>query len=431
MDPFSREVTDHLIELFFEHSFQDFDFFSPVDFLRQYVRGTVNQDLLYAICASAAPFSDHPAIAKTPPSSNGQIYVDCVKARMIHLMSQVSVDVVHTLMILARAEYNAGHPQKGFRVEAIAIAMAPELELHRPRRPEYGKPFESEAERIAFEISIRTFGVAAIHDWILSLVQGKPGMIEHITVEWPMTGFQQGWWIECVSTNGRRQKELRDDYSARILHSILKPSRLKNADFNIHMLQLVDAGRLVKKFCQHVSSLGWEDQSSGAKEEVERMDSTATTSKMTASKWQDFQEEYRQAQDALEQWRATLPQDLQPSRAKDMVSRLETYGFVLAAYYYVLVIQLHRPFLLKACMAISSRKKGLAARAGIQAGVDVQKENLEQHARQSEQQTLETCLNKCLAAADEFVAIIEQFTDEDIRFRGDAFSFPTFIVGTV
>jgi hypothetical protein len=35
---------------------------------------------------------------------------------------------------------------------------------------------------------------------------------------------------------------------------------------------------------------------------------------------------------------------------------------------------------------------------------------------QSELQMLEFCLSKCLAAADEVLVIIEQFTDEDLKF---------------
>jgi hypothetical protein len=58
---------------------------------------------------------------------------------MAHLISQVSVDVIHTLIILARAEYNAGNAQKGIRVTTMAIAMALELKLHLSRPPEKGK----------------------------------------------------------------------------------------------------------------------------------------------------------------------------------------------------------------------------------------------------------------------------------------------------
>jgi hypothetical protein len=432
MDPFSREVTDHLVELFFEHCFRDFDFFSPADFLRRYVQDTINQDLLYAVCASGAAFSDHPAIAKTPPSSNGQIYVERVKARMIHLISQVSVDVVHTLMILARAEYDAGHAQKGFRLEAIAIAMVPELGLHRLVAPE--KPFQSETERIAFEVGIRTFAIAAAYDWFKSLVWGMPGMLDHIVVEWPTTGFQQGWWIErepSAKGKGQHWTEPLDSYSIRILHDIHRPRRLKGVESKIHLLQLVDVGRLIWKVCQSVSSLGYkEDQHSKAGEGIEGTDSIATSTKITASRHHSVEEEYRQVEDALERWRATLPQDLQPSRAKDIVSRLETYGFVLTGYYYALVIQLHRPCLFKASMAISSRKKRLAECAGLLVGDDA-KEELERRASQSDMQMLESCLSKCLAAADGMLEIMEQFTEEDIRFRGYAFTFPIFIAGTV
>jgi hypothetical protein len=136
---------------------------------------------------------------------------------------------------------------------------------------------------------------------------------------------------------------------------------------------------------------------------------------MGTTEQQHVQEIYRQAEDALEHWRANLPQEMQPSRAKDMVSRLEAYEFLTAAHYYALVIQLHRPFLLKASMAISSRKKKLPEKAKKRGSEDMEEEEeLEQCENQRDLQTLESCLGKCLAAADEFVAMIEQFTEEDI-----------------
>ncbi|KAF9148502.1 hypothetical protein BG015_009771 [Linnemannia schmuckeri] len=61
-----------------------YDFLSPVDFLSQYIRGSVNQDLLYAMRAYGARPFDHPAIAKTLPFSNGQVFVDQFKSRMVH-----------------------------------------------------------------------------------------------------------------------------------------------------------------------------------------------------------------------------------------------------------------------------------------------------------------------------------------------------------
>ncbi|KAG0294391.1 hypothetical protein BGZ96_001303 [Linnemannia gamsii] len=62
-DPFSKEVTDHLIEVFFDHNFKDYNFFSPVEFLHQYAQGTANTDPIYAMCSVAARYSDHPAVA--------------------------------------------------------------------------------------------------------------------------------------------------------------------------------------------------------------------------------------------------------------------------------------------------------------------------------------------------------------------------------
>ncbi|KAF8942749.1 hypothetical protein BGZ47_006173 [Haplosporangium gracile] len=377
MNPFSGEVTDHLVEF-------------PVDFLRQYIRGIVNLNLLYAMCACVARLSDRPAIAKTLLSSSGQICVDRFKVRMVHLTSQSTVGMLHTLIILAHAEYNAGHAQKAVQIEATAIGMVPELDLHLLRPPEDGKPFQSEAKRITFD------------------------------------------WVERVSASGEQPMESLDDYSFRILHRIHKPHHPRDVDFDIHMRQLVVPGRLVRKFYQSVSSLDniKPGHSSKVEQRAEGIDSTIAAN-MTTSRRQNIQEVYWQAEDALEHWRVNIPQDQQPCKVKDMVLRLESYGFVVAAYYFAPVIQLHWPYLLQACMPISSCKKKLAERAGDLVGQDVEEEELKSRVDQSELQMRESCLRKCVTAADKITATIEQFKDEDIKYRGYSFAFPVFIAGTV
>ncbi|KAF9131484.1 hypothetical protein BGW39_001730, partial [Mortierella sp. 14UC] len=156
MDPFSKEVTDHFVALFFDTYFQAFEFLSPAHFLRENTTGTLDPDLLYAVCAVYAPYSDHPGVIKSPPTSNGQIYVNRVRSKMPHLISQVSLETGHILALVADAEYCAGNIAQGYRLDGIAGRMVLELGLHRLQLP---VEFESESARIAFEARSRMFDV--------------------------------------------------------------------------------------------------------------------------------------------------------------------------------------------------------------------------------------------------------------------------------
>lgn len=50
-DLFSKEVMGHLVKAFFDISSQYCNLFNPVNFLRQYVQGTDNTDLLlHCLC---------------------------------------------------------------------------------------------------------------------------------------------------------------------------------------------------------------------------------------------------------------------------------------------------------------------------------------------------------------------------------------------
>ncbi|KAF9148503.1 hypothetical protein BG015_009772 [Linnemannia schmuckeri] len=60
-------------------------------------------------------------------------------------------------------------------------------------------------------------------------------------------------------------------------------------------------------------------------------------------------------------------------------------------------------------------KKKLGEGAGDLVGQDVEEQELRSLADQSELQMRESCLRKCIAAADEISATIERFTYEDIK----------------
>jgi hypothetical protein len=147
MDPFSKEVTDQLLEVFLDYNFEVYNFFSRVEFLQQYTQDIANIDQIYAMCSVAAWFSGHPTAAKIPPSSAGDVYVGRVRIRMV--LFELNLDVVHILVLLAKADYCSGRFSRGYRLECMAARMVQELGLHRLYAP-YNS-FATEIERIAFE----------------------------------------------------------------------------------------------------------------------------------------------------------------------------------------------------------------------------------------------------------------------------------------
>ncbi|KAF9099998.1 hypothetical protein BGX29_006854, partial [Mortierella sp. GBA35] len=283
-------------------------------FSKEYCRGTLNRDLFDAVCAVAARFSDHPAVAKSPPSSNDQVYIDHVKSGMVQIMSEVSLDTVQTLCLLAFAEYCAGNTARGHRLEGIAGRMAPELDLHRFQGPG-NKPFESEAARIAFEVKARTFAYLTVNDTMTSVLLGLPSVFDRSMLDDPTPTIDLGWWIERITA---------------------------------------------WRYC-NITALNTQDLRIDTKEtshNVGSFTSTSTAAPTTGTYQQlDFQEEYRNLEMELEQWRTSLSEEWEPSRAKFAISRTDKNVVSSAIYYYVTVTFLNRPFLLKACLSIINRKK--------------------------------------------------------------------------
>ncbi|KAF9089502.1 hypothetical protein BGX23_006627 [Mortierella sp. AD031] len=456
-DPFSKEVTDHLLQIFFEHCFQDFNCFSPVAFLRLYLQGTINPDLLYAVCAVAARFSNHPAVVRTPPSSSGQVYVDRIKAGMIHLLAQVNLDAVHTLILLSHAEYCAGHHPQGYRLAGMAARMLPELGLHRLKGPD--KSFDSDTDRIAFEVKIRTLSLVAINDTIASLLSDQPGALEHTDIMYPTPENKVDWWIERISSG--QAMEPMDDYSISILHKILRSNRTGVGEYQAYTLQLLSVGTTIRKFNNRVASSSKKRSPQGTGKELQIPNPTVTTtttpipntaapSTTDGCQVQDVQGAYQVAETELKRWRANIPEHWEPTKSIFLASQTENDGLPTVALYNVLVILLNRPVLLKACMSTISRKEshgpfGVIHGDGAKVSEpcvgkdgyvspDNTRERRGSESKEEEEadsQMLEAYLYKCVVAADEIATIVGRFTDDDVKYRGFNYSFAALMAGTV
>ncbi|KAF9900440.1 hypothetical protein EC991_007334 [Linnemannia zychae] len=185
--------------------------------------------------------SDHPAVLKSPPSSNGQIYVHRVKSRLPYLISQVSVETIHSITLISKAEYAGGNLALGYRLDGIALRTVVELQLHQLQRP---AKFETESERIAFEIKYNTLNYFLCSVCITSFISGQPGVFHNTPIIHVRSTDDPSWWVERIAVTGRPMDSV-DNYTLSILHSILKPRRIKSFGWCQPMFQLTEIGRSV------------------------------------------------------------------------------------------------------------------------------------------------------------------------------------------
>ncbi|KAG0213965.1 hypothetical protein BGX33_002568, partial [Mortierella sp. NVP41] len=545
-DIFSKPVVDHLVEIFFEHCFQDFDFFNPLAFLRLYAKGDVNPCLLDIVCGVACRFSDHPAIAKKPAYLSGIPFVDRVRAKMPVLMSVVSIDTMHTLILLANHEYIAGRAQRGYRIEGLIAVMAPNLHLNQRQQQQHQQhpqsslsssssetQFESEAERIAVESKIRTLTFLLMRDLMSSAVSGIAPLFDHSTVHVANPSTDISWWMERPRGAGSTPKiEIVDDFTASILYKILRPRPIRGHILRSHVLTfrhlvhsvcaLVKTELTLEKWKEHHDSSETEGNSSNIRNNsstgdksdscsgsgsgsgcgrndgsTDSMSNAVSSPSMdtshsgiaeqdTAPQWTGDQSEYSKLDSGVELWKAQLPLEFRPSHGKLSLFRTDFNVLNVGSCYYALAILLHRPTLIPGVVLSdtsfantsappeqrarqqhrSSRgRKGISrggraggggGTGGIEGGGNASRSNSgsrrgggggDQHFAEDmegiiftdckeEEETdwsmpnvERTPLDICTEAANEMSAMTEQFTDEQIKYRGYMFAFQVFLAG--
>ncbi|KAK5799715.1 hypothetical protein F5H01DRAFT_326496 [Linnemannia elongata] len=262
-DIFSKPVVDHLVALFFEHCFQEFDFFSPLAFLRLYVQGAANPSLIDMVCGVGSRFSDHPAVAKNPPYTSEEPYVDRVKANMPELVVDASMDTIHILILLTFYEYSVGRHGLAYRIECLSAVIASDLRLFQyyqkpPTSASGSTPsssvsspsdflHDSEADRVAIEIKIRTSTFLLISDLMSSTVSGLTPKFDHSTLRAANLSSDNSWWMERPQEPGGIPFEPVDDFSASILHKVML--RRPVSDLNGHLVMFMD---LVNAVCAFV-----------------------------------------------------------------------------------------------------------------------------------------------------------------------------------
>jgi hypothetical protein len=456
LDPFSTEVQDHLVEVFFEFCFEDFNCFSPARFLKSYSQGTLSPSLLNAVCAVAARFSNHPAVVATPPCMSGEPFASRIRSRMGELVVEVTIDTVHTLMLLGFYEYISGNHLRGYRFEGIAGGIALELQLHKTFSQKVTGPLASE-ERVTTEVKVRTFAFLLGSDTANSAVGGIPPLFDSTQFEPWIVSYEADWWVESPPARpvGVQEEQRMDPAYVSILHKALRPRPIRgfgDPSLTVPILQVgisvwrfTNTGKVPAAVSAQPSQTAFRSSPSSPTTTTTPLTSptTPTTqqnhSSMTSSRWRDSIPILQKFDAAAETWRRQLPEGFIPTNAKSSIWQSDMNIIHHTLYYYITQISIYRPVLLKAGMATEEgdrRKKGQLGQddatgesggtTDVNSGVTDEDEVIVAE----DQKFLRMALDICNDAANEITAIVEQFTERLVKIRGAHLSFPVFIAGT-
>ncbi|KAF9911382.1 hypothetical protein EC991_003947 [Linnemannia zychae] len=378
-DLWRKELTDHLVELFFEHCFQDFDIFDPKEFLKEYAERKVNQSLLNAICAVAARFSDHPDIVQVPPYHSGEPYAEKTRERIMDLIDEATIDNLYALIILSFYEYSAWSGPRGWRFGGLASRMGVELYLHKQRDIP-----TSERARVKFEAKCRTFWNLIHIDIFSAASAGLPSILDIKLYNIQLPEYRPDWWVEkyqeleaaiigevqedsdiqeAISTQSETLPK--DPFTARILAKLQEPRRLRGYGPAKCLFEPIE---LLSRVSQYIN---------GNTLESDKCPSDPTS-------------EFAVLEGRLTTWKAS--QEI-PSTPVEIVESEDNFTYMVLTYY-MTVIMLHRPII------------------SLEDVVDAS--------------FIDQSRARCAEAATKITEIVEHFNETDIKYRGHLFVFQVF-----
>ncbi|KAF9541685.1 hypothetical protein EC957_002762 [Mortierella hygrophila] len=299
-DLWRKELTDHLVEVFFEYCFQDFDNFDPGEFLKDYAEQRVNSSLLNAICAVAARFSDHPDIVQMPPYLSGE---------------------------------PAWSGPRGWRFGGLASRMGIELYLHNQRDVP-----TLEADRVKFETKCRTFWNLIHIDIFSAASVGLPSILDVKLYNIQLPDYRPDWWIERhqeleaaiigeVEEEGSDIQETistqpettpKDPFASRILTKLQKTRRLRGHGPAKYIFEPIE---LLFRVSHYING------------------NTLESDKCPS----DPSSEFAVLEGRLSTWIKTIGEEV-PLTPKELIESEENVAYIILTYY-MTVIMLHRPII--------------------------------------------------------------------------------------
>ncbi|KAF9141537.1 hypothetical protein BGX30_004606 [Mortierella sp. GBA39] len=380
-DLWRKELTDHLVEVFFEHCFQDFDNFDPKEFLKDYAERKINPSLLNAICAVAARFSDHPDIVQVPPYLSGEPYAEKTREKIMDLIDEATISNLHALFILSFYEYSAWSGPRGWRFGGLASRMGIELYLHNQRDVP-----TSEAARVKFETKCRTFWNLIHIDIFSAASVGLPSILDVKLYNIQLPDYRPDWWVE-------RHQEL----EAAIIGEVVEDSDIQETISTQPETTPGDpfASRILTKL-QETRRLRGHGPAKYLFEPIEllfRVSHYINGNTLKSDKCpSDPSSEFAVLEGRLSTWIKTIEEEA-PLTPKELVESEKNVAYIILTYY-MTVIMLHRPII------------------ALENVVDTS--------------FVDQSRVRCAEAATKITEVVEQFNEIDIKYRGHLFVFQVF-----
>ncbi|KAG0056801.1 hypothetical protein BGZ83_003419 [Gryganskiella cystojenkinii] len=185
-----KDILDHLINLFFDSVYYQFPIIHPATFMKQYKEGKVAPNLLNAICAAVARFSDHPDVLTTPGFLAGEPFATNVRGSVIDSIDTPTVSNVQALLFLSMYEYGAARGPRAWMFGGMAIRQAQELGLN---REDSSPVFYLQGDWVMRETRRRTFWACFTMDVLASSSSGRPRMMDERDCEVLLPSDDKAW----------------------------------------------------------------------------------------------------------------------------------------------------------------------------------------------------------------------------------------------
>ncbi|KAG0044336.1 hypothetical protein BGZ83_010430 [Gryganskiella cystojenkinii] len=188
-----KEILDHLIQLFFDSIYFQLPIIHPGTFMKQYKEGKVSPNLLNAMCAAVARFSDHPDVVTTPAFMAGEPFATNVRASLIDSIDIPTVSNVQALVYLSMYEYGAARGPRAWMFGGMALRLSQELGLN---REDSSPVFYLKGDWVMRETRRRTFWACFMLDVLASSSSGRPRMMDERDCEVLLPSEDNDWYDE-------------------------------------------------------------------------------------------------------------------------------------------------------------------------------------------------------------------------------------------
>ncbi|KAF9099144.1 hypothetical protein BGX23_003737 [Mortierella sp. AD031] len=188
-----KEILDHLIELFFDSIYFQLPIIHPGTFMKQYKEGKASPNLLNAMCAAVARFSNHPDVVTTPAFLAGEPFATNIRAVLVDSIDVPTVSNVQALLLLSMYEYGAARGPRAWMFGGMAVRQAQELGLN---REDSSPVFYLKGDWVMRETRRRTFWACFILDVLASSSSGRPRMMDERDCEVLLPSEDHDWYEE-------------------------------------------------------------------------------------------------------------------------------------------------------------------------------------------------------------------------------------------